>query len=395
MPNLARVKKICRSVAYALCARLRLSEIYSVNKFTVVSNCLINSSRILTNKDNSKVLKKLLTILDDSMHFESSVENIAAIDQSGGNTTENGSGESVSESTVPIDIDSGIPSITDTSDAFPGTPPEVLTPCIISDGFELSTEDVAFLTEEGLPLLGFTDPGLQNIIITGFASIKDLFLGFIGVVTSDNYSALTRHFIKTIKYKIHRILVSLRQGITIPAEFFNYRINDRRLMRISNIINANQTVDDTDKLFKHREFILTNIKAVETREHDIVYDENYEEISKKCKHFIDHVILCVSRKFELVSRYGTVVDEMGNMSAVDKPQTDKCLYNIIENIQSEWDSLSDIKNSFVYYVCFRELYRFTHNVGIILKNIRMLTTPVRIHGEIKEKEAERDEDEAY
>lgn len=384
MPNLARVKKICRSVAYALCARLRLSEIYSVNKFTIVSNCLINSSRILTNKDNSKVLKKLLTILDDNMHFESSVENIAALEQSAENNS--------------VEVDSEIPSIVDSNSAvssIPETPPEVLTPCVITDDFELSTEDVTFLTEEGLPLLGFTDPGLQNIIITGFASIKDLFLGFIGVVTSDNYSALTKHFIKTIKYKIHRILVSLRQGITIPTEFFNYRINDRKLLRVCNIINKNQTVDDTEKLFKHREFILTNIKAVETREHDITYDEHYDEISRGCKHFIDHVISCVSRNFELVSRYGTVVDEMGNMTAVDKPQTDKCLYTIIEGIQSEWDSLGDIKNSFVYYVCFRELYRFTHNVGIILKNIRMLTNPVRVHGEIKEKDTERDEDEAY
>ena len=366
MPNLARVKKICRSVAYALCARLRLSEIYSVNKFNVVSNCLINSSRILTNKENSRTLKRLLNILDDTMHFESSIDNIAAVSET----------------------DSEIPSIVQTE--VVGTPPECTLPFVYMEDFELSPEDIEFLREEGLPLLGFTDNSLQNIIITGFSSIRDLFIGFIGVVTSDNYSALTKHFIRTIKYKIHRMLVSLRYGITIPRDFFNYRIHNRRLLNVCSIINRNQIVDDVDKLFKHRDFILTNMKAVDTREQDTVYDENYDEINRDCKEFIDMVIKCASREFELVSKFKTIVDERGNVSKVDKHQTDKCLYKMIEDIEFKWDALESTKNNFIYYVCFRELYRFTHNVSIIMKNVRMLTNPQRMRPE-----TDKSDDEAY
>ena len=97
MPNIARIKKICRSVAYALCARLRLSEVYSVNKFNVVSNCLINSSRMITDKRNGKTLKRLLTLLDDNMKFDPSVENIAAMVREEGDIEENMFKHSVEE----------------------------------------------------------------------------------------------------------------------------------------------------------------------------------------------------------------------------------------------------------------------------------------------------------
>jgi hexosaminidase len=47
-------------------------------------------------------------------------------------------------------------------------------------------------------------------------------------------------------------------------------------------------------------------------------------------------------------------------------------YELLEDIERQWMDLHEQKNSFVYYVCFRELYRFTHNVSIIMKNINVV-----------------------
>ena len=433
MPNLARIKKICRSVAYALCARLRLSEVYSVNKFNIVSNCLINSSRMITDRRNSRTLKRLVTLLNENIHFVNSVDNISDMVTERNKSAENTKIEQLSvpeddnvrRSSNPFDVlrDCSTDDLTplfQQEQTVVGSPSEVseqvisiideqmtdehstehaegtvgsipTTPIFAMDEYELTPDDIDFLFNEGLPILGFTDKGLKNIIITGFSSIKDLFMGFIGVITSDNYSILTKHFIKTIGYKIHRILVSLRRGITIPREFFNPRINNKRIMLRCSLNNNNQSVDDVTKLLKHRDFILTNMKAIETREDGMVYDEKYEQIIADCKTFIEQIIKCVSREFELVSKYHTIVTEAGEMINVpDKEQTDMINYDILERIEEEWDDLDDSKNSFVYYVCFRELYRFTHNVSIIMKNIKPLNQ--RTYVNIQEHSEDSDDD---
>jgi hypothetical protein len=319
------------------------------------------------------------------MKFDPSVENISTL-------APEPECENADDKTDNTPDDS-IVSIVDTETTVsPDSEPMPVCPLIAFDDDELSPEDIDFLFDEGLPLLGFTDNGLKNIIITGFNTIKDLFLGFIGVIMSDNYSALSKHFIKTISYKIHRILVSLRQGITISANFFNHKVHNNRLINGRDIVNEFQTVDSHSKLLKHREFILTNMKAIDTREPGMEYGPDYDKIIHECKQLIDLIIKCVSRNKELVSKYKTMTKSDGTViKCPELEQNDMIMYDKLEYIESMWNELGDAKNGFVYYVCFRELYRFTHNVSIIMKNIKMI--PKRQEEEPKEVIVENDDND--
>jgi hypothetical protein len=121
------------------------------------------------------------------------------------------------------------------------------------------------------------------------------------------------------------------------------------------------------------------MKAIDTREQEIEYTKDYDTIVDECKQLIEIIIKCVSREFELVSKYKTVTDRYGEITKCpEKDQTDMIMYEKLEYIERLWEALGDRKNLFIYYICFRELYRFTHNVSIIMKNVKMLTVKPKL-----------------